>query len=117
MSRKTVCKLRLENDPRDYGSNNINQILQSLVKRKPKWHRQCYQYITNQNKLDRSLSNHPIECVSETESEVKGAFKLQDKCLYSGNTLYTISFKYNTIILFETNYLMIMLQHIVINIA
>ena len=79
-----VCKLRLENDPRDYGSNNLEQILQSSVKGKPKWHRQCYQHFTNHNKLDILLSNQPIECVSETESEVKGAFKLQDKYLYSG---------------------------------
>ena len=34
--------------------------------------------------IERLLSNQPIECVSETESEVKGASKLQDKCLYSG---------------------------------
>ena len=31
-----VCKLRLDNDPRDYGSKNKEQILQSSVKRKPK---------------------------------------------------------------------------------
>ena len=48
-----VCKLWLENDPRDYGSNDIEQILQSSVKRKPKWHLQFYQHFTNQNKLDR----------------------------------------------------------------
>ena len=84
MSSEIVCKLRLENDPRDYGSNIIEQILKSSVKRKPKWHRQCYQHFTNQNKLDRLLSNQPIEWVSETESEVKGTFKLQDKCFYSG---------------------------------
>ena len=106
MSREVVCKLRLENDPRDYGSNNIEQILQSSVKRKPKLHRQCDLHFTTQNKLDILLSNQLIECVSETESEVKRAFKLQDKCLYSGNTLHTISFKYSTIILFETNYFM-----------
>ena len=76
MSCETVCKLRLENDQRDYGSNDIEQILQSLVKRKPKWHRQCYQHSTNQNEFDILLSNQPIECVSETESEVRGAFKL-----------------------------------------
>ena len=34
--------------------------------------------------IERLLSNQPIECVSETESEGKGAFKLQDKCLISG---------------------------------
>ena len=84
MSCKIVCKLRLENDLRDDGSNDIEQILQSLVKRKPKWHRQCYQHFPNQNKLERLLSNQPIEYVSETDSEVKGAFKLQDKCLFSG---------------------------------
>ena len=84
MSCEIVCKLRLENDPRDYGSNDIEQILQSSVKRKPKWHRQSYQHFTNQNKLDRLLSNQPIESVSETEPEVKGTFKLQDKCLFSG---------------------------------
>ena len=54
MTCEIVCKLRLENEPRDYGSNDIEQILQSLTKRKPKWHMQFY----------------PIECVSETESEV-----------------------------------------------
>ena len=107
MSCKLVCKLRLENDPRDYGSYDIEQILKSSVKRKPKWHRQCYQHFTNQNKLDRFLSNQPIQCVSDTESEVQGAFKLQDKCLFSGNTLQTISFLYNTIISFVTNYFMI----------
>ena len=62
----------------------IEQILQSLVKIKLKWHRQGYQHFTNQNKLDRLLSNQPIECVSETESEFKGAFKLQNKYLFSG---------------------------------
>ena len=67
MSCAIVCKLRLENDPRDYGSNDIEQILQSSVKRKPKWYRQCNQHFTNQDKLDRLLSNQPIECVSETE--------------------------------------------------
>ena len=88
MSCEIVCNLRLENNPRDYVSNDsdIEQILQSSVKRKPKWHRQCYQHFTNQNKLDRLLSNQPVECVSETESEVKGAFKLQDKCCFSGKT-------------------------------
>ena len=84
MSCEIVCKLRLENDPCDYGSNDIEQILQSSVKRKLKWHMQGYQYFTNQNKIDRLLSNQPIECVSETESELKGAFKLQDKSLFSG---------------------------------
>ena len=84
MSCKLVCKLRLENDPRDYGSYDIEQILQSSVKRKPKWHRQCYQPFTNWNKHVRLLSNQPIECVLETESEVKRAFKLQHKCLFSG---------------------------------
>ena len=38
---KDVCKLRLENDPHNYGSNDIEQILQLSVKRKRKWHRQC----------------------------------------------------------------------------
>ena len=70
MSCEIVCKLRFENDSRDYGSNDIEQILQALVKKKCKWHRQCYQYFTNQNKLERLLSNQPIERVSETESEV-----------------------------------------------
>ena len=40
MSGEIFCKLRLENDLHDYGSNDIKQILQSSVKRKPKWHRQ-----------------------------------------------------------------------------
>ena len=80
---KLICKLRLENDPLNYGSKDIEQILQSLVKRKTKLHRQCYQHFTNQNKLDRLLSNQPIECVSETESVVKGGFKSQDKRLFS----------------------------------
>ena len=31
MSFEIVCKLKLENDPRDYGSNDIEQILQSSV--------------------------------------------------------------------------------------
>ena len=83
MSCEIVCKLRLENDPRYYGSNNIEHILQLSVKRKPKWHRQCYKHFTNQNKPDRFLSNQPIECVLETESEVRGAYKLPEKCLYS----------------------------------
>ena len=72
---KEVCKLRLENDLHDYCSKDIKQILQSLVKRKPKWHRQCYPQFTNQNKRDRLLTSQPSECASETESEVKGAFK------------------------------------------
>ena len=61
MSYEIVCKLRLENDTRDYGSNNIEQILETSVKRKHKWHR--HQHFTNQNELDRLLSNQPIECV------------------------------------------------------
>ena len=68
MSCEIVYKLRLENDPRNYGSNDIDQKFLSSVKRKPKWHRQCYQLFTNQNKLNRLLSNKPIECVSETET-------------------------------------------------
>ena len=109
MTCEIVCKLRLENDPRGYGSNDIEQILQSSVKRKPKWHRQCYQHFTNQNKLDRLFSNQPIRSVSETESKVKRAFS---KCMLNAysveNTLQTISFKYKIIILFETNYFMIL---------
>ena len=31
-----VCKLRLENDPHDYGSKYLEHILQSSVERKPK---------------------------------------------------------------------------------
>ena len=58
--------------------------MQSSFKRKLKWHRQYYQHFINQNKLDRMLSNQPIKCVSETELEDKGAFKSQDKCLFSG---------------------------------
>ena len=27
MTSEIVCKLRLENDPRDYGSNDIEQIV------------------------------------------------------------------------------------------
>ena len=76
MSCEIVCKLKLENFPGDYGSSDIEQILQSSVKRKSKWHRQCYQHFTNQNKLDRLLSNLPIECVSETESE--GSFQIAE---------------------------------------
>ena len=60
MSCEIVCKLRLENDPRDYGSYDIRveQILQSSGNRKPKWHMQCYQHFTNQNKFDRLLSTN-----------------------------------------------------------
>ena len=36
MSYEIVCKLRLENDPHDYGSNDLEQIFQSSVKMKPK---------------------------------------------------------------------------------
>ena len=104
---KEVCKLRLKNDPHDCGFKDIEQILQSLAKRKPKWHRQCYPHFTNQNKCDRLLSGQPSVCASETESEVKGAFKWQYRCLFSGKTLQHISFKYNTIIFFETNCFMI----------
>ena len=81
---KDVCKLILENDPHDKGSKDLAQILQSSVKRKPKWHRQCYQHFTYQNKIERVLSNQPLECVSEKESQVKRAFTCQDKCLLSG---------------------------------
>ena len=35
MSCEIVCKLRLENDPRDYCSNDCEQILKSSVKMKP----------------------------------------------------------------------------------
>ena len=53
-----VCKLRLEIDPMYYyGSKDIEQILYSSVKRKPKWHRQCYQHFTNLNKLVNCLYN------------------------------------------------------------
>ena len=45
-------KLRLENDPHNYGSKDIEQMWQSSVKRKPKWHTQCYKHFTNQNKLE-----------------------------------------------------------------
>ena len=51
MSCEIVCKLRLENNPINNGSNDVELILQSLVKKKPKWHRQCYQHFTNQNKI------------------------------------------------------------------
>ena len=37
----------------------------------------------SEKKLDILLSIQSIECVSKTDSEVKGAFKLQDKCLFS----------------------------------
>ena len=37
----------------------------------------------HKSELDNLLSNQPIKCVSETELEVKGAFKLQDKRVYS----------------------------------
>ena len=33
---KEVCKVRFENVPHDYGSKEIEQILQSSLKRKPK---------------------------------------------------------------------------------
>ena len=47
--------------------------------------------------IERLLSNQPIEGVSETESEVKGAFKLQDKCLFSRkqHTIHFFYIKYN----------------------
>ena len=77
---KITCKLRLENDPREYVSKDIGQILQSSVNRKTKLRRQCYQRFTNQNKFEILLSNQQ----SETESVVKGAFKSQDKRLISG---------------------------------
>ena len=35
---KEVCKLNLENDPRDYSFKDIEHILQTSAKRKPKWH-------------------------------------------------------------------------------
>ena len=75
---KEVCKLRLENDPHDYGSKDIERILEPSVKRKPKWHRQCYQQLTNKSKLDRLLSHEPLEGDSDTESEVKGDFGWHD---------------------------------------
>ena len=45
------------NDTPDYGSKDIEKILQSSIKRKTKWHMQCYQHFTNQYKLDKVLSN------------------------------------------------------------
>ena len=39
--------------------------------------------------------------MSETESEVKWAFKSQDNAYSVENTLQTIKFKYNTIIFFR----------------
>ena len=107
MSCEIVCKLRLENDPRHYDSNDIEQILQSSVKRKPKWQRQCYQHFTNQNKLDRILSNKPIECVLETESAIRELSHCRINAYSVENTLQTIYFKYSTIILFDTNCFMI----------
>ena len=68
---KEVCKLRLENDPHDYGSKNVEQILQSSVKRKPKWHRQCCQHFT---KLDRLLSKQLFEFVSKQNQKL-GSFQ------------------------------------------
>ena len=53
------------------------------------------------------VSTQPIQCVSETETEVKGAFKSQKKAYSVANTLLAISFKYNIIILCEINYFMI----------
>ena len=38
---KLVCKMRLENVPHDYGSKDIEQILESSIKKKPKWHIQA----------------------------------------------------------------------------
>ena len=64
-SVKNVCKLRLENDPHNFGSDDIEQIWQSYVQRKPKWQRHCYQHFTKQSKQDRLLPNQPSECVSE----------------------------------------------------
>ena len=63
--------------------------------------------LSTQNNIVLS-SNQPIKCLSETQSEEKGAFKSQDNAYSVANTLQTISFKYNTILLFETNYFMIL---------
>ena len=90
---KEVCKLRLENDPHDNGSKDIERILESSVKRKPKWHRQCYQQFTNKSKLDRLLSHEPLDGDSDTESEVKEDFGWHDKCLFSGITCQILSKK------------------------
>ena len=61
------------------------------------------------HKLDRLLSNHSIECVSE--SEVMGAFKLQDCLLIQLQTPYkpfllsiTQSYYSKQIILGSSNY-------------
>lgn len=51
-----VCKIRLENGVDDYLCKQIRQIVNAEVDVEPKWHRQCYQDFTNQNKLDRLLS-------------------------------------------------------------
>ena len=65
------------------------------------------QHFTKYNKRDKLLPNQPIECVSETESEFKGALKSHDICLFSGRHSTNHFFKYNTIVLFEINYFMI----------
>ena len=54
---KEVCRLRLDKDPHGYGSKDIEQILQSLAKRKPKWHMQCYPHFKT-NLIDCYQANH-----------------------------------------------------------
>ena len=53
---------------------------------------------SQKNILDRLLLNQPIECVSETESEVK--LRELSNCMIHAysveNTLQAFSFKYNT---------------------
>ena len=82
-------------------------IWQPLVKRKPKWHMQCYKHFTNQNKLECLLSNQPIECVSKQNQKLRELSNCKINAYSVANTPQTISFKYNLIILFETNYFMI----------
>ena len=64
------------NDTPDYGSKVIEQILKSSIKRTTKWHMQCDQYLTNQNKIDKVLSNQQLECVSEKRIRTKGSFQM-----------------------------------------
>ena len=67
------------------------------VKRKPKWHRQCFRHFTNQNKRVYQKQNQKLMELSNRRVNANSV----------ANTLQTISFKDNTIILFETTYCMI----------
>ena len=107
---KEVCKLRLENDPHDYSSLDIEQILQSSVQRKSEWHMQ----FINTSKIRTTL----IDCYQTNHYNVYQKKNQKLSKLSNGkinaysvaSTIQTFYFDY----LWSSNY---KFQHVDMNIA